>query len=124
MTAEGYWGAALRRLNTHTKKKGGFKAWAKKPWTLNTQKRKGFRVLPKIDALLSVFASTRNGHDAIRRVRAQFQLAGHITTAKDEWLAKLKEVRAANNILASDECAWVTGGASGTTCSEHFGFDM
>ena len=40
------------------------------------------------------------------------------------WLAKLKEVRAANNILASDECAWVTGGASGTTCSEHFGFDM
>ena len=43
---------------------------------------------------------------------------------KDEWLAKLKEVRAANNILASDECAWVTGGASGTTCSEHFGFDM
>ena len=43
---------------------------------------------------------------------------------KDEWLAKLKAVRAANNILASDECAWVTGGASGTTCSEHFGFDM
>ena len=39
-------------------------------------------------------------------------------------LAKLKAVRAANNILASDECAWVTGGASGTTCSEHFGFDM
>ena len=30
----------------------------------------------------------------------------------------------ANNILASDECAWVTGGASGTTCSEHFGFDV
>ncbi len=43
---------------------------------------------------------------------------------KDEWLAKLKAVRAANNILASDECAWVTGGASGTTCSEHFGFDV
>ena len=43
---------------------------------------------------------------------------------KDEWLAKLKEVRAANKILASDECAWITGGASGTTCSEHFGFDM
>ena len=43
---------------------------------------------------------------------------------KDEWLAKLKQVRAANRILASDECAWVTGGASGTTCSEHFGFDM
>ena len=43
---------------------------------------------------------------------------------KDEWLAKLKEVRAANNILASDECAWITGGASGTTCSEHFGFDV
>ena len=43
---------------------------------------------------------------------------------KDEWLAKLKEVRAANKILASDECAWITGGASGTTCSEHFGFDV
>ena len=43
---------------------------------------------------------------------------------KDEWLAKLKETRAANKILASDECAWITGGASGTTCSEHFGFDM
>ena len=43
---------------------------------------------------------------------------------KDEWLAKLKAVRAANNILASDECAWITGGASGTTCSEHFGFDV
>ena len=39
-------------------------------------------------------------------------------------IAKLKAVRAANNILASDECAWVTGGASGTTCSEHFGFDV
>ena len=44
--------------------------------------------------------------------------------SKDEWLAKLKQVRAANNILASDECAWITGGASGTTCSEHFGFDV
>ena len=43
---------------------------------------------------------------------------------KDEWLAKLKEARAANKILASDECAWITGGASGTTCSEHFGFDV
>ena len=44
---------------------------------------------------------------------------------RTEWLAKLAEVRAANGILDSDHCAWVSGSPpeSGTTCAEHFGFD-
>lgn len=45
---------------------------------------------------------------------------------KADWLAKLAEVRAGVNVLASDECAWVTGAGttdpSGVTCEEHFGF--
>lgn len=42
------------------------------------------------------------------------------------WLAKLYEVRAANGVLESDECAWVSGSPpeSGTTCADHFGFDV
>ena len=52
-------------------------------------------------------------------------LSPYVTVARDRVLEhELKEARAANKILASDECAWITGGASGTTCSEHFGFDV
>ncbi len=42
------------------------------------------------------------------------------------WLDKLYEVRAANGVLESDECAWVSGSPpeSGTTCADHFGFDV
>lgn len=40
------------------------------------------------------------------------------------WLQMLADVREATGILETDECAWVTGGASGVTCEEHFGFDF
>jgi len=45
---------------------------------------------------------------------------------KAEWVAKLKEYRAAYNVRAEDECAWRMGGGtiveSGVNCEEHFGF--
>ena len=46
--------------------------------------------------------------------------------SRDEWLAKLAQIRAANNILESDECVWVAGEPpeSGVTCEEHFGFPV
>ena len=49
--------------------------------------------------------------------------ASWIDAEMDE--STLAEVRAANGILDSDHCAWVSGSPpeSGTTCAEHFGFD-
>ena len=77
-----------------------------------------------------LFSPSRHRRDACPTRNSQAEQPSYASfyretkITKDEWLAKLKQVRSTNKILASDECAWITGGASGTTCSEHFGFDV